>query len=107
MAAVEGLRFQRDPSGHRYLAFLDDAEVAYAEVDEIAADKLLIKHTEVLAAFERRGIGSAFVVHMLEDARRQGRGVIPIWPYTAAYIKRHSQYLDYVSESYRPVLAQP
>ena len=100
------LQFQLDGSGHRYSALLDGKEVAYAEVDAISTDRLLIKHTEVLPAFEGQGIGGSLVLHMLEEARRQGRGIIPICPYAAAYIKRHPQYMEYVSESYRPVLAR-
>ena len=105
-AGVDAPRFELDESGHRYRALLDDEEVAYAEVDAISTDRLLIKHTEVLPAFEGRGIGGALVLHMLEDARRQGRGVIPVCPYAAAYIKRHPQYMEFVSESYRRVLAR-
>ena len=101
----DALVFERETTGHRYRAILGGEEVAYSEVDPIGSHGLLIKHTEVVAAFEGRGIGGALVVHMLEDARRQGRGVIPICPYAAAYIKRHPEYLEYVSESYRPVLA--
>ncbi len=76
------------------------------EVDAISTDRMLLKHTEVVPAFEGRGIGGALVVHVLEDARRQGRGVIPICPYASAYIKRHAEYMEYVAESYRPVLAR-
>ncbi len=102
----DALVFERDATGHRYRALLEGEEVAYAQVDPIASHGLLIKHTEVLTAFEGRGIGAALVVHVLEDARRQGRGVIPICPYATAYIKRHPEYLEFVSESYRPVLAR-
>ena len=104
MADVEALQFQWDESGHRYRAFLEGGEVAHAEVDPIATDRLLIKHTEVLPAFEGRGIGGALVVNLLEEARRQKRGVIPVCPYAAAYIQKHPQYMEYVTESYRPVL---
>lgn len=100
------LHFELEESGHRYRGLLDGQEVAFAEVDAISTDRLLIKHTEVLSAFEGRGIGGSLVRHMLEDAHRQGRGVIPICPYAAAYIKRHPQYMEYVSESYRPVLSR-
>ncbi len=40
---------------------------------------------------------------MLEDARTQGRGVIPACP-AAAYIQRHPELMEYVRESYRAVL---
>jgi predicted GNAT family acetyltransferase len=86
------------------VAFLDRAEVAHMEVDPIAADGLLIKHTEVQPQHEGKGIAGALVRHVLEDARRQGRGVIPLCPYAAAYIKRHPEYLEYVRESYRPAM---
>ncbi len=100
------LTFDLADKGHRYRALLDGAEVGYAEVDPIAEDGLLIKHTEVSPEFEGRGIASRLVVHILEDARRQGRGVIPICPYTAAFVKRNPEYIEYVRESYRAVLAR-
>ena len=101
---MDGIEFELDEKRRRYRVVFDAQEIAFAEFDPISTDGLLIKHTEVLPAFEGRGIGSALVRHMLEDARRQGRGVIPICPYTAAFIKRHPEYLEYVRESYRPVL---
>jgi predicted GNAT family acetyltransferase len=103
-SGIEGLEFQLVHEGRRYVALLRGEEVAFSEVDPISNDGLLIKHTEVLEAFEGRGIGSALIRHMLEDARRQGRGVIPICPYTATFIVRHPEYLDYVRESYRAAL---
>lgn len=100
------LEFQRDEGGHRYRALLEGEEVGFVEVDAISTDRMLIKHTEVLPDFERRGFGGALIVHVLEDARRLGRGVIPICPYASAYIKRHPEYMEYVTESYRAVLGQ-
>ena len=90
------LEFDLADNGRRYRAMLSGEEVAYAEVDPIAADGLLIKHCEVATRFEGRGYGSALVRHMLEEARREGRGVIPICPFAAAFIKRHPEYREYV-----------
>lgn len=101
---MKTLDFSYDAASRRYRATQDGLEVAYSEVDPISADGLLIKHTEVIPAHEGQGIGGALVRHMLEDARRQGRGVIPACPYAAAFIKRHPEYLEYVRESYRPAL---
>ena len=98
------LQFDLVNDGHRYRALLAGTEVGFAEVDPIATDGLLIKHTEVAPAYEGRGFGSRLVRHMLEDARRQGRGVIPICPYAATFIKRHPELMEYVRESYRGVL---
>ena len=90
------LAFERTPDGRRYRALQEGVEVAYAEVDPIGADGLLIKHTEVLRSHEGRGIGGALVRHMLEDAKSQGRGVIPICPYASGWIQRHPEYRGYV-----------
>ena len=100
----ENLRFELTDDGHRYVALLDGKEVGFAEVDPISTDGLLIKHTEVSPEHEGRGIGGRLVMHMLEDARRQGRGVIPVCPYAAAFIKRQPDLMEYVRESYRAVL---
>ena len=96
MTNAHPLEFALADNGRRYRALLSGEEVAYADVDPIAADGLLIKHTEVATRFEGRGYGSALVRHMLEEARRQGRGVIPICPFAAAFIKRHPEYKEYV-----------
>ena len=97
----EELRFERVAGGHRYRALIGSDEVAFAEVDPIGKKSLLIKHTEVLPDFEGRGIGGKLVKHMLDEARSEGRSVIPICPYAAQYIKRHPEYLENVREDYR------
>lgn len=100
----EELTFELAEGGHRYRALLGGTEVGYSEVDPISTDGLLIKHTETSPAFEGRGFGGRLVRHILEDARRQGRGVIPVCPYASAYIKQHRELMEYVRESYRPAL---
>jgi len=98
------LRFERETGGHRYRVLIGNDEVAFAEVDVIGEKSLLIKHTEVLSAFEGRGIGGKLVKNMLVAARTQGRSVIPICPYAAAYIKRHPEFLEDVREDYRAAM---
>ena len=103
---TDTLQFELAREGRRYRALLAGAEVAYSEVDPISTDGLLIKHTEVSPEFEGRGFGGQLVRHILEDARRNGRGVIPACPYAAAFIKRHPELMEYVRESYRAVLTR-
>ena len=98
---TEKLQFDLVKDGHRYVALLEGKEVGFADVDPIAADGLLIKHTEISPAYEGRGFGGQLVQHILEDARRLGRGVIPVCPYAAAYLKKRPELIDYVRESYR------
>lgn len=98
------LEFAYDAQRNRYTTTRNGVEVAFSEADLISTDALLIKHTEVMPAFEGQGIGGALVRYMLADARAKGRGMIPACPYAAAYIKRHPELVEYVRESYRTVL---
>jgi predicted GNAT family acetyltransferase len=92
MTNAHPLEFVLADNGRRYRALLSGEEVAYGDVDPIASDGLLIRHTEVAVRFEGRGYGSALVRHILEDAQRQGRGVVPACPFAAAFIQRHPEY---------------
>ena len=93
--ATDTLEFRND-DGHRYTALLSGEEVGHVTVDPIGSDGLLIKHTEILPAFEGRGFAGMLVRHVLEDAKRQGRGVIPVCTYAAAYIRKHPEFQSYV-----------
>ena len=93
--ATDTLEFRND-DGHRYTALLSGEEVGHVVVDPIGSDGLLIKHTEILPAFEGRGFAGMLVRHVLEDAKRQGRGVIPVCTYAAAYIRKHPEFQPYV-----------
>jgi uncharacterized protein len=98
------LLFVHDEEHRRYRAELNGLEVAYSEVDLIGAESLLIKHTEVHSAGEGHGYGSALVRHILDEARRRGKTVIPICPFTADFIHRHAEYVDLVKPDFRAAM---
>ena len=58
--------------------------------------RLALIHTEVLPAFEGKGVGSALVRFALDDARRRGLRVIATCPFVRAYVERHPQMQDIV-----------
>jgi len=62
---------------------------------------LIIAHTEIEADHEGEGLGSELVGGMLDQLREAGRTVIPLCPFTAAYISRHPDYVDVVDPSFR------
>ena len=99
--SAEQLEFRLEQDGHRYSALLAGNEVGHSEVDPIGQDALLIKHTEIDPGHEGKGFGGQLVRHVLEDAKRQGRTVIPICPYSAAWIKKHPEYREYVRSDFR------
>jgi predicted GNAT family acetyltransferase len=58
--------------------------------------RLALIHTEVLPAYEGKGIGSTLVRFALDDARRRGLRVIASCPYVQDYLARHPEDDDIV-----------
>jgi len=96
--------FRHDGKSRRFLAEMDGIEVAFSEVDAIGPGSLLIKHTEVLPAHEGRGYGSALVRYVLDQARAQGKTVMPVCPFARKYIRDHDEYIDLVRPDYRAAM---
>lgn len=60
-------------------------------------DSVALMHTEVLPAFEGRGIGGALMRAVLDDLRAQGLPVRPHCEYAKAWIARHPEYAGLVA----------
>lgn len=58
--------------------------------------RLALSHTEVLPAFEGRGVASRLAKFGLDEARRRELGVIVICPFVRSYIERHPEERDIV-----------
>ena len=93
-----------DAAAGRYRLLLDGAEVGYLEYDPIGQASILIKHTEVAAEHEGKGYGSHLVRHALDDIRARNLSVVPICPYTLAFIRRHREYVDLVRDDMRKTI---
>ena len=76
-------RFELDADGH----------IAFSEYER-EGGVLTVMHTEVPAALNGRGIGSALVRGLLDIARAQGLKVVPRCPFVAGYIAKHPEYAD-------------
>lgn len=57
---------------------------------------LVLDHTEVLPAFEGRGVAARLVAAALDDIRGRSLFVTPECPYVAAFIRRHPEQRDLV-----------
>lgn len=64
-------------------------------------DLIELVHTEVEPAYEGRGLAADLARTALDDARAEGRAVLPFCPYVNAYIKKHPEYVDLVPEGAR------
>lgn len=90
--AIEITLEETDTKG-RYSTTVDghEAEMTYSRAGDAT---IIIDHTFVPDALRGRGIGEALVQRGVEDARAQGRSIIPLCPFAKAQIERHSEWQD-------------
>ncbi|BDP41486.1 N-acetyltransferase [Deinococcus aetherius] len=86
----------------RYELRLDGNVVGIAEYRP-AGPALMFTHTEIEEGHEGQGLGSTLVRAALDDARAQGRQVVPMCPFVAAFIREHREYVDLVQPGQRGV----
>lgn len=91
----EDLPIEREegPSKGRYFVRLNDAE-AEMTYSRAGDSMIIIDHTEVPDAMRGRSVGQALVRRAVEDARAEGRSIIPLCPFAKAQIKRHPEWQD-------------
>lgn len=83
------------PARYRFEARVD-GEVAGIAQYLRRPGRVIFTHTEVLPAFEGRGVGSVLAKGALDAVRAAGARVEPRCPFIAAYIRRHKEYADLV-----------
>lgn len=84
-----------NPTAHRYEASIGGELAGYCEYN-LLSEAIMFTHTEVLPAFEGKGVGSAIAKHVLDEARAQGKHVIPVCQFIAGWIRKHRDYADLV-----------
>ena len=77
----------------RYVARVDghEAEMTYSRA---GTTTIIIDHTGVPDALRGRGVGRALVARAVEDARAEGRRIVPLCPFAKAQIARHPEWHD-------------
>lgn len=86
---------EEGPSKGRYVIRLDGhvAEMTYSRA---GATMIIIDHTEVPAALNGLGLGPMLVRRGVEDARKEGKKIVPLCPFAKAYIAKHPELQDVV-----------
>lgn len=84
---------EEGPSKGRYVLRLDgaEAELTYSRAGDTT---IIIDHTGVPEALRGRSAGQALVRRAVEDARAEGRSIIPLCPFAKAQIARHPEWQD-------------
>lgn len=99
-AAGQGFQLSDNPERHRFELHVGKELAAFSEYNVLKTG-LLFTHTEVLPAFEGRGIGSAIARYALDEVRRRSAQAIPVCPFIASYLRKHPEYQDLVSPESR------
>ena len=72
----------------RYELSLEGRVAGFIDYRDADGSRQLV-HTEVLPEHEGQGLGAQLARFALDDARSQGRKVVPACSFIAAYIRRH------------------
>jgi predicted GNAT family acetyltransferase len=90
-----------NPEESRLELHVDGELVGWSEYRP-GGDSVILAHTEIDPEREGEGLGSALVRGTLDHFRESGKTVIPVCPFAAAYIRRHSdEYIDLVDPGLR------
>ena len=68
-----------------------ERNIAFIEY-KLDNDALFLIHTEVPAALEGKGAGSAIVQKALQYAKDNNYKIVPICPFVQSYLKRHKKW---------------
>ena len=83
------------PDRQRYEAVVDGTLAGFAVYRDNRGVRVFT-HTEVLPAYEGRGVGTALARGALDDVRASGRTLVARCPFIRGYIERHPEYADLV-----------
>ena len=83
------------PAKRRYEARVGREFAGWVDYHRVR-DRLVALHTEVLPAFEGRGISSKLVRRVLDDARATGTFITPRCPLFVRHFERHPEDADLV-----------
>jgi len=89
--ADEAVRVVDHADAARYEIFVDDTLAGFSTYRDRPGVRV-VRHTEVLAEFEHRGLASALARFALDDIARRGLRVVPQCPFVARYITTHPEY---------------
>ncbi|WP_062388372.1 GNAT family N-acetyltransferase [Demequina iriomotensis] len=56
----------------------------------LRSGRIVFTHTEIAAEVEGRGLGSHLAREALGDAASRGEVIVPVCPFMAAYLRRHT-----------------
>lgn len=89
------IRVRNDSENSQFTVEVEGRVAGKAEY-RLRGDTYIFTHTEVDPEFQGMGVANRLARAALDDVRDQGRTLIPLCPFIAAYIKRHPEYQEIV-----------
>ena len=100
---TEGPNVVDNPSRNQFEIDLGGGEFAYAKYN-LLPGAIRFYHTVVPESYGGQGLGTALIKAGLAAARESGMKVIPVCPFFAAYLRKHSDEQDLVVAEYRNLI---
>jgi len=94
MTATNGIKWEELGTSKGRYVYRDAGEEAEMTYTKVGERQIIIDHTGVPDAFRGQGIGVRLVEQAVNDARREGKTIIPLCPFAAAQFKRHEEWGD-------------
>jgi hypothetical protein len=89
-----------DQERRRFEISSSDQLAGYAEYRDLPHGRAFV-HTVIDPQRAGLGLGSRLIESVLDEARAEGRNVIPLCPFVRRYIQRHPSYADLVADQKR------
>src|SRR5690606_2721867 len=92
---------RHEPERSRYVLLDGEAEIGeerYLDVDGADRPERILHHTLVTEEYEGQGLASRLVQEVVEDTIAAGRAVVPVCPYVARWMTKHSEFAAHVIE---------
>jgi predicted GNAT family acetyltransferase len=97
----------RDNTSMNRYELVVDGDVAGIARYVVRAGRRYFVHTEVDGRFEGQGFGSELARGVLDLARANGEQVVPLCPFIAGFIERHTEYDDLVDHALYAAMSRP
>lgn len=87
----------KDETLDLYTVVVDDHEVAGLPYNKVGDDRLVLLATSVVPEYRGKGIATALIQNVLDDARRHEMTITIMCPIVRAFIDKNPEYASLVS----------
>lgn len=91
------------PDRERFEARDEDGTLAGVLTYQMTGAVIAYTHTKVEPAYEGKGVGSALARAAMDDAKANGRSVVPLCPFVSEWLTRHQDYESIVVRSTKKI----